>query len=178
MMLVITPIFVTTSLWRVITPSLWQRVRLEPFTLHDTGKSLCVWVKLLPIGPKVHMQKGYYVTHYSLLPMGGRGKSLSVWVRLGKIKRPHAKEILYGTLSPTAHGGIGISLRVWVRLSRANISHAKRGTFMLVVCGFWLVFMVVQYLWHLHLCGGLSYGLGWLFSFLEKCCYAHNIYIM
>ena len=41
----------------------------------------------------------------SLLPMGGRGKSLGVWVRLGKAKRPHAKEVLHGASSPVAHEG-------------------------------------------------------------------------
>ena len=50
------------------------------------------------------MQKRYYVTHHSLLLMGGRGKSLSVWVRLGRAKRPHAKEVLHNVLSPDANG--------------------------------------------------------------------------
>ena len=59
--------------------------------MYDTDKSLSVWVRLLPIGPKDHTQKGYSVTHHSLLPMGGRGKSFSVWVRQGRAKRPHAK---------------------------------------------------------------------------------------
>ena len=98
MMLVITSSLwhvITPSLWHVITPSLWQRVRLKAPTLHDTGKSLSVWVRLLPIGLKDHMQRGYYVTHHSLLPMGGRGKSLRVWVRLGRAKRPHAKRGIY-----------------------------------------------------------------------------------
>ena len=36
---------------------------------------------------------------------GGRGKSLSVWVRLGKANRPQAKEVLRGTLSPATHKG-------------------------------------------------------------------------
>ena len=73
--------------------------------MHDTGKSLSVWVKPLPIGPKDHMQKGYCATRHSLLPMGGggRGKSVSEWVRLGKAKRPHAKEVLHDVLSPVAH---------------------------------------------------------------------------
>ena len=57
------------------------------------------------------------------------GKSLSVWVRLGRAKRSHAKEALHGALSSTAHGGISKSLRVWVILGRANISQAKRGTY-------------------------------------------------
>ena len=128
------PVFVT-SLWRVSTLSLWQLVRLEPFTLHDTGKSLSVQMRLLPIQSKDHMQNGYCVTHHSLLPMrgrwgwGGRGKSLSVWVRLGRAKRSHAKEALHGALSSTAHGGISKSLRVWVILGRANIPQAKRGTY-------------------------------------------------
>ena len=62
--------------------------------MYDTGKSLSVWVRLLPIGPKDHTQKGYSVTHHSLLPMGGRGKSLRVWMRLGRANRPHAKDVL------------------------------------------------------------------------------------
>ena len=36
---------------------------------------------------------------------GGRCKSLSVCVRLGKAKRPHEKEVLHDMLSPAAHGG-------------------------------------------------------------------------
>ena len=69
-----------------------------------------MWMRLLPIGSKDHMQKGYCVTHHSLLPTrGGRGKSLSVWMRLDRAKRPHAKEALHGALSPTAYGGGGIS---------------------------------------------------------------------
>ena len=35
----------------------------------------------------------------------GRGKSLSVWVRLGRANSPHAKKVLYDALSPAAHGG-------------------------------------------------------------------------
>ena len=62
--------------------------------MHDTGKSLNMWMRLLPIGPKDHMQKRYCVSRHSLLLMGGRGKSLSVWVRLDRAKRPHAKETL------------------------------------------------------------------------------------
>ena len=57
----------------VITLSWRQEARLETHTLYDTGKSLSVWVKPLPIRPKDHMQKGYYATHHSLLPMRGRG---------------------------------------------------------------------------------------------------------
>ena len=93
------------SLWCVITPSSWRQAKLEALALHDTGKSLSVWVRLLPIGLKDHMQKGYCVMRHSLLLIGGRGKSLSVWVRLGRAKRPHAKEVLHGALSPTPHGG-------------------------------------------------------------------------
>ena len=33
------------------------------------------------------------------------GKSLSVWVRLGRAKRPHEKEVLHDMLSPAAHEG-------------------------------------------------------------------------
>ena len=36
---------------------------------------------------------------------GGGSKSLSVWVRLGRANRPHAKEILCGTLSLATHRG-------------------------------------------------------------------------
>ena len=99
------PVLVTTSLWHVITPSSWWQTKLEAPTLHDMGKSLSMWVRLLPIWPKDHMQKGYCVTRHSLLSMGGRGKSLSVWVRLGKAKRTHTKEVLHGALSLVAHGG-------------------------------------------------------------------------
>ena len=69
------------------------------------------------------------MTRHSLLPMGGRGKSLSVWVRLGRAKRLHAKEVLHDALSPVAHGGIGKSLRVWVGLGRADRPHVKSGTY-------------------------------------------------
>ena len=62
-------------------------------------------MRSLPIGPKDHMQKGNCATRHSLLPMGGRGKLLSVWVRLGKAKRSHAKEVLHDMLSPAAHEG-------------------------------------------------------------------------
>ena len=89
----------------VIIPSWWQQAKLETHTLHDTGKSLSVWVRPLLIRPKDHMPKGYCATRYSLLPMGGRGKSLSVWVRLGRAKRSHAKEVLHDVLSPAAHWG-------------------------------------------------------------------------
>ena len=72
--------------------------------MQDMGKSLIVWVRLPPIRPKDHMQKGYCVTRHSMLPMGGRGKSLSVWIRLGRAKKPHAKEVLHDALSLAAHG--------------------------------------------------------------------------
>ena len=61
---------------------------------------------------------------------------MCVWVRLGKAKRPHAKEVLHGMLSPTADERIGKSLRVWVRLGRANRPHAKRDTYHASVFGF------------------------------------------
>ena len=92
--------------------------------MHDTSKSLSVWVRLLLIGPKDHMQKGYCVTGHSLLPMGGRGKFLSVWLRLGRAKRPHAKEVLHGALSLATHEEIGKSLRMWIRLGMVNRPHA------------------------------------------------------
>ena len=38
-----------------------RRVRSEPLTLHDAGKSFNVWVRLLPIWPKDQKQKGYYI---------------------------------------------------------------------------------------------------------------------
>ena len=68
----------------------------------------------------------------------GRGKSLSVWVRLDKTKRPHVKEVLQGALSPATHGGGGVGkfLRVWVRLGSTNKPHAKRGTYHASVFGF------------------------------------------
>ena len=104
--------------------------------MYDTGKSLRVWVRLLPIGPKDHMQKGYCVTCHSLLPWGGRGKSLSVCVRLGRAKRPHAKEVLHGALSLVANGGIGKSLKARVRLGKADRPHAKKATYHASVFGF------------------------------------------
>ena len=106
-----------------------------PLTLHDPSKSLSVWVRLLPIGPKDYMQKGYCVMLHSLLPTGGKGKSFSVWVRQGRAKKPLAKEALHDTLSLAARG-IGKSLRVWVRLGKANRSHAKIGTYHANVFGF------------------------------------------
>ena len=57
----------------VITLSWRQKVRLETHTLYDMGKSFSVWVRSLPIGPKDHMQKGYYATRHSLLPILGGG---------------------------------------------------------------------------------------------------------
>ena len=96
---------ITPSSWRLITPSSCRQARLEALALHDTSKSLSVWVRLLPIGSKNHMQKGYYMTHHSLLLMGGRGKSLSAWVRLGRAKRPHAKEALCDASFLATHGG-------------------------------------------------------------------------
>ena len=45
------------------------------------------------------MQKRYYMTRYPLFPIrgggGGIGKSLRVWLRLGKANRPHAKRGTY-----------------------------------------------------------------------------------
>ena len=141
---------ITLSLWHVITLSFWQQARMEAPTLHDTDKSMSVWVRLLPIGPKDPMQKGYCVTRHSLLPMGGRGKSLSVWMRLGRAKRPHAKEVLHGALSHYAHRGIGKSLRVWMRLGKADRPHAKRGTCHASVFGLWLVYGGMSW-WHFYL---------------------------
>ena len=60
--------------------------------------------RLLSIGLKDHTQKGYCVTRLSLLSMGGIGKSLSVWVKLSRAKRPHAKDILYDAFSLAAYG--------------------------------------------------------------------------
>ena len=163
----------------VITSSLWWQVRLEAPILHYIGKSLIVWVRLLPIRPKDHMQKRYCVMRHSLLPMGRRGKFLSVWMRLGKAKRPHAKEVLHDVLYPAAHRGIGKFLRVWVRLGKANKPHAKRGTYN--ASGLWVLTCLygdIMSPWHFRLCGGLSCGLDWLFRFLEQCCCAHSIYIM
>ena len=59
-----------------------------------------------------------------------------MWVRLGKPKRPHAKEVLYNALSPTAHSRIGKSFRLWVRLDKADKPYAKRGTYHASVFGF------------------------------------------
>ena len=90
----------------VITLPLWRWVKLEAPILHDTGKSLNVWVRLLPIRLKDHMQKVNCVTRHSLLPMGEIGKFLSVWVRLARAKRPQAKEAVHGALYLAAYGGI------------------------------------------------------------------------
>ena len=42
-------------------------------------------------------------------PFGGGGgeggKTLSVWMRIGRAKRLHAKEVLHDMLSPAADGG-------------------------------------------------------------------------
>ena len=141
----------TTSLWHVINLSSWRQAKLEAPTLHKTDKSLRVWMRLLSIRPKDHMQKRYCVTRHSLLSMGRKGKSLSVWVSLSRTKRPHAKELLHCTLSPAAYGGIGKSLRVWVRLGRANRSHAKRGTYHASVFGFRPVCGSMMSLWHFRL---------------------------
>ena len=46
----------------VITLFWWQQAKLETHTLHDTSKSLSVWVRPLPLGLKDHMQKGYCAT--------------------------------------------------------------------------------------------------------------------
>ena len=82
------------------------------------------------------MQKGYCVMHHSLLPIRGSGKSLCVWVRLGKAKRPSAKEVLHDMLSPATNERIGKSLKVWVRLDKAVRPHAKRDTYHASVFGF------------------------------------------
>ena len=61
-----------------------------PFTLDDAffpaahgGKRFlnCVWVSLLPMGPRDHMQKRSYLTCSLCCPWGER-KTLRVWVRL------------------------------------------------------------------------------------------------
>ena len=124
-------VFVTTLVWCQITSSLWWQVKIEPLTLHDAGKSLNVWVRLLPIGPKDHMQKGYCTARSSLLPTGGRSKTLRVWMRLGRANRTHAKELLYDAFSPVGHGrerwileGVGE-----VATYEANRPHVKRGTY-------------------------------------------------
>ena len=167
--------------WCQIIPSLWWQVKIEPLTLHDTGKSLNVWVRLLPIGPKDHMQKGYCMVRSSLLPTGGRSKSLRVWMRLSRANRTHAKELLYDAFSPASHGRErwileGVSEAATYE---ANRPHVKRGTYH--ASGLWVLTCLyggIMSLWHFCLCGGLSYGLGWPFRFLEQCCYAYAIYIM
>ena len=66
-----------------------------------------------------------------------------------------------------------------MRLGKANRTHAKKGTYH--ASGSWVLTCLyggIMSMLHFRLCGGLSYGLGWLFRFLEQCCYAHNIYIM
>ena len=61
-----------------------------PFTLDDAfflvaygGKRFlnCVWVRLLSLGPKDHMQKKFYLMRSLCWPWGER-KTLRVWVRL------------------------------------------------------------------------------------------------
>ena len=61
-----------------------------PFTLDDTffpaaqgGKRFldCVWVRLLSMGPRDHIQERPYLTHSLCCPWGER-KTLRVWVRL------------------------------------------------------------------------------------------------
>ena len=61
-----------------------------PFTLNDVffpavhvGKRFLdwVWVRLLPMGPKDHMQERSYLMHSLYCPWGER-KTLRVWVRL------------------------------------------------------------------------------------------------
>ena len=61
-----------------------------PFTLDDAffpaahrGKRFldCVWVRLLPMGPKDHMQRRSYLMHSPCYPWGKR-KTLRVWMRL------------------------------------------------------------------------------------------------
>jgi len=88
--------------------------------------------------------------------MGRRGKSLSVWVRLGRAKRPHAKEVLHSVLSPAAHGGIGKSLRVWVGLGRVDRPYAKNGTYHGSVFRLWLVCGGMMSWWHFCLYGTLG----------------------
>lgn len=48
--------------------------------------------------------KGYCIVHSPLLPIGGRGKSLRVWMRLDKANKQYAKEVLYDEFSPAGHG--------------------------------------------------------------------------
>ena len=61
-----------------------------PFTLDDAlfpavyrGKRYldCVWVRLLPMGPRDHIQERSYLTHSLCCPWGER-KILRVWMRL------------------------------------------------------------------------------------------------
>ena len=61
---------------------------------------------------------------------------MCVWVRLGKAKRPHAKEVLHGALSLVAKGGIGKSLKAWVRLGKVDRPDAKKATYHANVFGF------------------------------------------
>ena len=172
-------VFVTTLVWCQITSSLWWQVKIEPLTLHDAGKSLNVWVRLLPIGPKDHMQKGYCMARSSLLPTWGRSKTLRVWMRLGRANRTHAKELLYDAFSPVGHGRERWILEgVGEAATYEPIDHmSKEVHIMLVVCVLTCLYGGIMSLWHFLLCGDLSYGLGWPFRFLEQCCYAYAIYI-
>ena len=53
------------------------------FPIVHEGKMFldCVWVRLLPIGPRNHMQEMSYLTRSLYCPWGER-KTLRVWVRL------------------------------------------------------------------------------------------------
>ena len=66
---------------------------------------------------------------------GGGGKSFTVWVRLGRAKRPHAKRYYMMCYPLLPMERIGKSLRMWVRLGKANRPHAKRGTYHASVFG-------------------------------------------
>ena len=78
------------------------------------------------------------MVHSPLLPMGGRGKFLRVWMRLGRANRPHEKEVLYDEFYPAGHRGRGKSLRVWMRLLPIGPIDPmpKEVHIMLVVCEF------------------------------------------
>ena len=58
----------------VITLSWWQQAKLETHTLYDTGKSLSVWVRPLPMGQKTVCKRGTVRYVIPCYPLGGWGK--------------------------------------------------------------------------------------------------------
>ena len=81
---------ITPDLIFVVFVTMESNLGQCPFTLDDAffptahgGKRFlnCVWVRLLPMGPRDHMQERSYLTRFLCCPWGER-KTLRVWVRL------------------------------------------------------------------------------------------------